>query len=128
MQERGGEPRCRHLVLPACLSLGLVGPVWRELEQRTGCTIKEVALPCRPSPVACGWGGPQAPLPGPGGTHSPANRVLGARYEGDRVIGVHSQNGDDQLFEANHRARLRSFFTRAGVRLGHSRPSSTPTS
>lgn len=48
-----------------------------------------------------------------GGTFLTSERVLGARYDGDRVIGVHSQNGDDQLFEANHFVLASgSFFSR----------------
>ena len=44
--QESGEPRCHHLVLPACLSLGLVGPRLAELEQRTGCIIRRWP-PCR---------------------------------------------------------------------------------
>ena len=48
-----------------------------------------------------------------GGTFLTSERVLGARYDGDRVIGVHSQNGDDQLFEADHFVLASgSFFSR----------------
>ncbi|MGL5567148.1 MAG: glycerol-3-phosphate dehydrogenase subunit GlpB, partial [Plesiomonas sp.] len=35
MVQESGVPGCRHIVLPACLSLGLVGPRLAELEQRT---------------------------------------------------------------------------------------------
>ena len=38
-----------------------------------------------------------------GGTFLTSERVLGARYDAaDKVIGVHSQHGEDQLFEADH--------------------------
>ena len=48
-----------------------------------------------------------------GGTFLTSERVLGARYEGDRVVGVHTQNGDDQLFEAdNFVLASGSFFSR----------------
>ncbi len=48
-----------------------------------------------------------------GGTFLTSERVLGARYEGNRVVGVHSQNGDDQLFEADHFVLASgSFFSR----------------
>ncbi len=112
MQE-SGEPRCHHLVLPACLSLGLVGPRLAELEQRTGCIIKEVAtMP----PSLIGMRMQEAlkrRFMALGGTFLTSERVLGARYEGDRVIGVHSQNGDDQLFEADHFVLASgSFFSR----------------
>ncbi|PJG59364.1 glycerol-3-phosphate dehydrogenase subunit GlpB [Aeromonas cavernicola] len=108
-----GEPRCRHIVLPACLSLGLVGPRLAELEQRTGCTIKEVAT-MPPSLIGMRM---QEALKRRfitvGGTFLSSERVLGARCEGDRVIGVHSQNGDDQLFEAdNFVLASGSFFSR----------------
>ena len=108
-----GEPSCRHIVLPACLSLGLVGPRLAELEKRTGCTIREVAT-MPPSLIGMRM---QEALKrrflALGGTFLTSERVLGARYEGDRVIGVHSQNGDDQLFEAdNFVLASGSFFSR----------------
>ncbi|MCH7372419.1 MULTISPECIES: glycerol-3-phosphate dehydrogenase subunit GlpB [Aeromonas] len=108
-----GEPSCRHIVLPACLSLGLVGPRLAELEKRTGCTIREVAT-MPPSLIGMRM---QEALKrrflALGGTFLTSERVLGARYEGDRVIGVHSQNGDDQLFEAEHFVLASgSFFSR----------------
>ncbi len=111
--QESGEPRCHHLVLPACLSLGLVGPRLAELEQRTGCIIKEVAtMP----PSLIGMRMQEAlkrRFMALGGTFLTSERVLGARYEGDRVIGVHSQNGDDQLFEADHFVLASgSFFSR----------------
>ncbi|WP_287146515.1 glycerol-3-phosphate dehydrogenase subunit GlpB [Aeromonas sp.] len=107
------DPGCRHVVLPACLSLGLVGPRLAELEKRTGCTIKEVAT-MPPSLIGMRM---QEALKrrflALGGTFLTSERVLGARYEGDRVIGVHSQNGDDQLFEADHFVLASgSFFSR----------------
>ena len=113
MVQECGEPGCRHIVLPACLSLGLVGPRLAELEQRTGCTIKEVAtMP----PSLIGMRMQEAlkrRVMTLGGTFLTSERVLGARYDGDRVIGVHSQNGDDQLFEANHFVLASgSFFSR----------------
>ena len=113
MVQECGEPGCRHIVLPACLSLGLVGPRLAELEQRTGCTIKEVAtMP----PSLIGMRMQEAlkrRFQALGGTFLTSERVLGARYEGDRVVGVHSQNGDDQLFEANHFVLASgSFFSR----------------
>ncbi|MGE6170120.1 glycerol-3-phosphate dehydrogenase subunit GlpB [Aeromonas media] len=113
MVQECGEPGCRHIVLPACLSLGLVGPRLAELEQRTGCTIKEVAT-MPPSLIGMRM---QEALKrrflALGGTFLTSERVLGARYEGDRVVGVHSQNGDDQLFEANHFVLASgSFFSR----------------
>ena len=113
MVQECGEPGCRHIVLPACLSLGLVGPRLAELEQRTGCTIKEVAT-MPPSLIGMRM---QEALKrrflALGGTFLTSERVLGARYDGDRVIGVHSQNGDDQLFEANHFVLASgSFFSR----------------
>ncbi|MCY9835911.1 glycerol-3-phosphate dehydrogenase subunit GlpB [Aeromonas media] len=113
MVQECGEPGCRHIVLPACLSLGLVGPRLAELEQRTGCTIKEVAT-MPPSLIGMRM---QEALKrrflALGGTFLTSERVLGARYEGNRVIGVHSQNGDDQLFEANHFVLASgSFFSR----------------
>ncbi|MGU5663291.1 glycerol-3-phosphate dehydrogenase subunit GlpB [Aeromonas sanarellii] len=108
-----GEPGCRHIVLPACLSLGLVGPRLAELEKRTGCTIREVAtMP----PSLIGMRMQEAlkrRLMALGGTFLTSERVLGARYQGDRVLGVHSQNGDDQLFEADHFVLASgSFFSR----------------
>ena len=113
MVQECGKPGCRHIVLPACLSLGLVGPRLAELEQRTGCTIKEVAtMP----PSLIGMRMQEAlkrRFQALGGTFLTSERVLGARYEGDRVVGVHSQNGDDQLFEANHFVLASgSFFSR----------------
>lgn len=113
MVQECGEPGCRHIVLPACLSLGLVGPRLAELEQRTGCTIKEVAtMP----PSLIGMRMQEAlkrRFQALGGTFLTSEQVLGARYEGDRVVGVHSQNGDDQLFEANHFVLASgSFFSR----------------
>ncbi|MFQ2099615.1 glycerol-3-phosphate dehydrogenase subunit GlpB [Aeromonas sanarellii] len=108
-----GEPGCRHIVLPACLSLGLVGPRLAELEKRTGCTIQEVAtMP----PSLIGMRMQEAlkrRFMALGGTFLTSERVLGARYQGDRVLGVHSQNGDDQLFEAdNFVLASGSFFSR----------------
>lgn len=113
MVKECGDPGCRHIVLPACLSLGLVGPRLAELEARTGCTIKEVAT-MPPSLIGMRM---QEALKrrflALGGTFLTSERVLGARYEGDRVIGVHSQNGDDQLFEADHFVLASgSFFSR----------------
>ncbi|MGL6229642.1 glycerol-3-phosphate dehydrogenase subunit GlpB [Aeromonas rivipollensis] len=113
MVKECGEPGCRHIVLPACLSLGLVGPRLAELEARTGCTIKEVAT-MPPSLIGMRM---QEALKrrflALGGTFLTSERVLGARYDGDRVIGVHSQNGDDQLFEADHFVLASgSFFSR----------------
>ncbi|MNJ27830.1 Anaerobic glycerol-3-phosphate dehydrogenase subunit B [compost metagenome] len=113
MVQECGEPGCRHIVLPACLSLGLVGPRLSELEARTGCTIKEVAT-MPPSLIGMRM---QEALKrrflALGGTFLTSERVLGARYDGDRVIGVHSQNGDDQLFEADHFVLASgSFFSR----------------
>ncbi|WP_338892158.1 glycerol-3-phosphate dehydrogenase subunit GlpB [Aeromonas rivipollensis] len=113
MVKESGEPGCRHIVLPACLSLGLVGPRLAELEARTGCTIKEVAT-MPPSLIGMRM---QEALKrrflALGGTFLTSERVLGARYDGDRVIGVHSQNGDDQLFEADHFVLASgSFFSR----------------
>ncbi|NEX90536.1 glycerol-3-phosphate dehydrogenase subunit GlpB [Aeromonas rivipollensis] len=113
MVQECGEPSCRHIVLPACLSLGLVGPRLAELEARTGCTIKEVAT-MPPSLIGMRM---QEALKrrflALGGTFLTSERVLGARYDGDRVIGVHSQNGDDQLFEADHFVLASgSFFSR----------------
>jgi glycerol-3-phosphate dehydrogenase subunit B len=108
-----GVPDCHHIVLPACLSLGLVGPRLSELERRTGCTIKEVAtMP----PSLIGMRMQEAlkrRFMALGGTFLTSERVLGARYEGNRVVGVHSQNGDDQLFEADHFVLASgSFFSR----------------
>ncbi len=113
MVQESGVPDCRHIVLPASLSLGLVGPRLAELEQRTGCTIKEVAtMP----PSLIGMRMQEAlkrRFMALGGTFLTSERVLGARYEGDKVIGVHSQNGDDQLFEAdNFVLASGSFFSR----------------
>lgn len=113
MVKECGEPGCRHIVLPACLSLGLVGPRLAELELRTGCTIKEVAT-MPPSLIGMRM---QEALKrrflALGGTFLTSERVLGARYESDRVVGVHSQNGDDQLFEADHFVLASgSFFSR----------------
>ncbi|MCE9944796.1 MULTISPECIES: glycerol-3-phosphate dehydrogenase subunit GlpB [Aeromonas] len=113
MVKECGEPGCRHIVLPACLSLGLVGPRLSELEARTGCTIKEVAT-MPPSLIGMRM---QEALKRRfltlGGTFLTSERVLGARYDGDRVVGVHSQNGDDQLFEADHFVLASgSFFSR----------------
>ncbi|MFM5095592.1 glycerol-3-phosphate dehydrogenase subunit GlpB [Aeromonas rivipollensis] len=113
MVKECGEPGCRHIVLPACLSLGLVGPRLAELEARTGCTIKEVAT-MPPSLIGMRM---QEALKrrflALGGTFLTSERVLGARYDGDRVVGVHSQNGDDQLFEADHFVLASgSFFSR----------------
>lgn len=113
MVQECGEPGCRHIVLPACLSLGLVGPRLAELEARTGCTIKEVAT-MPPSLIGMRM---QEALKrrflALGGTFLTSERVLGARYDGDRVVGVHSQNGDDQLFEADHFVLASgSFFSR----------------
>ena len=113
MVQESGVPGCRHIVLPACLSLGLVGPRLAELEQRTGCTIKEVAtMP----PSLIGMRMQEAlkrRFMAFGGTFLTSERVLGARYEGDRVVGVHTQNGDDQLFEAdNFVLASGSFFSR----------------
>ncbi len=113
MVQESGEPRCRHLVLPACLSLGLVGPRLTELEQRTGCIIKEVAtMP----PSLIGMRMQEAlkrRFMALGGTFLTSERVLGARYDGDKVIGVHSQHGEDQLFEADHFVLASgSFFSR----------------
>ncbi|MGL5496626.1 MAG: glycerol-3-phosphate dehydrogenase subunit GlpB [Aeromonas sobria] len=113
MVQESGVPDCRHIVLPACLSLGLVGPRLAELEQRTGCTIKEVAtMP----PSLIGMRMQEAlkrRFMALGGTFLTSERVLGARYEGDKVIGVHSQNGDDQLFESdNFVLASGSFFSR----------------
>jgi glycerol-3-phosphate dehydrogenase subunit B len=108
-----GVPGCRHIVLPACLSLGLVGPRLSELERRTGCTIKEVAT-MPPSLIGMRM---QEALKRRfmtlGGTFLTSERVLGARYDGDKVIGVHSQHGEDQLFEADHFVLASgSFFSR----------------
>ncbi|MFQ2651620.1 glycerol-3-phosphate dehydrogenase subunit GlpB [Aeromonas caviae] len=108
-----GVPGCRHIVLPACLSLGLVGPRLSELERRTGCTIKEVAtMP----PSLIGMRMQEAlkrRVMTLGGTFLTSERVLGARYDGDKVIGVHSQHGEDQLFEADHFVLASgSFFSR----------------
>ncbi|WP_323955886.1 glycerol-3-phosphate dehydrogenase subunit GlpB [Aeromonas caviae] len=108
-----GVPGCRHIVLPACLSLGLVGPRLAELERRTGCTIKEVAT-MPPSLIGMRM---QEALKRRfmtlGGTFLTSERVLGARYDGDKVIGVHSQHGEDQLFEADHFVLASgSFFSR----------------
>ncbi|WP_323929932.1 glycerol-3-phosphate dehydrogenase subunit GlpB [Aeromonas caviae] len=108
-----GVPGCRHIVLPACLSLGLVGPLLSELERRTGCTIKEVAtMP----PSLIGMRMQEAlkrRFMALGGTFLTSERVLGARYDGDKVIGVHSQHGEDQLFEADHFVLASgSFFSR----------------
>ncbi|WP_395950065.1 glycerol-3-phosphate dehydrogenase subunit GlpB [Aeromonas mytilicola subsp. aquatica] len=113
MVQECGEPGCRHIVLPACLSLGLAGPRLAELEARTGCTIKEVAT-MPPSLIGMRM---QEALKrrflALGGTFLTSERVLGARYDGDRVVGVHSQNGDDQLFEADHFVLASgSFFSR----------------
>ncbi|MGL5031730.1 MAG: glycerol-3-phosphate dehydrogenase subunit GlpB [Aeromonas sp.] len=113
MVQTSGEPHCRHIVLPACLSLGLVGPRLAQLEQLTGCIIKEVAtMP----PSLIGMRMQEAlkhRFMALGGTFLTSERVLGARYEGDRVIGVHSQNGNDQLFEADHFVLASgSFFSR----------------
>ncbi|MEH8133256.1 glycerol-3-phosphate dehydrogenase subunit GlpB [Aeromonas veronii] len=113
MVQESGVPGCRHIVLPACLSLGLVGPRLAELEQRTSCTIKEVAT-MPPSLIGMRM---QEALKrrfiALGGTFLTSERVLGARYEGDRVVGVHTQNGDDQLFEAdNFVLASGSFFSR----------------
>ena len=108
-----GVPGCRHIVLPACLSLGLVGPRLSELERRTSCTIKEVAtMP----PSLIGMRMQEAlkrRFMALGGTFLTSERVLGARYDGDKVIGVHSQHGEDQLFEADHFVLASgSFFSR----------------
>ncbi|MBL0507991.1 MULTISPECIES: glycerol-3-phosphate dehydrogenase subunit GlpB [Aeromonas] len=108
-----GVPSCRHIVLPACLSLGLVGPRLSELERRTGCTIKEVAtMP----PSLIGMRMQEAlkrRFMALGGTFLTSERVLGARYDSDKVIGVHSQHGEDQLFEADHFVLASgSFFSR----------------
>ncbi len=108
-----GVPGCRHIVLPACLSLGLIGPRLSELERRTGCTIKEVAtMP----PSLIGMRMQEAlkrRFMALGGTFLTSERVLGARYDGDKVIGVHSQHGEDQLFEADHFVLASgSFFSR----------------
>ncbi|MEI4967249.1 glycerol-3-phosphate dehydrogenase subunit GlpB [Aeromonas caviae] len=108
-----GVPGCRHIVLPACLSLGLVGPRLSELERRTGCTIKEVAtMP----PSLIGMRMQEAlkrRFMALGGTFLTSERVLGARYDSDKVIGVHSQHGEDQLFEADHFVLASgSFFSR----------------
>ncbi|MCY9814641.1 glycerol-3-phosphate dehydrogenase subunit GlpB [Aeromonas caviae] len=108
-----GVPGCRHIVLPACLSLGLVSPRLSELERRTGCTIKEVAtMP----PSLIGMRMQEAlkrRFMALGGTFLTSERVLGARYDGDKVIGVHSQHGEDQLFEADHFVLASgSFFSR----------------
>ncbi|MFQ2672251.1 glycerol-3-phosphate dehydrogenase subunit GlpB [Aeromonas caviae] len=108
-----GVPGCRHIVLPACLSLGLVGPRLSELERRTGCTIKEVAtMP----PSLIGMRMQEAlkrRFMALGGTFLTSERVLGASYDGDKVIGVHSQHGEDQLFEADHFVLASgSFFSR----------------
>lgn len=108
-----GVPGCRHIVLPACLSLGLVGPRLSELERRTGCTIKEVAT-MPPSLIGMRM---QEALKRRfmtlGGIFLTSERVLGARYDGDKVIGVHSQHGEDQLFEADHFVLASgSFFSR----------------
>ncbi|WP_429175399.1 glycerol-3-phosphate dehydrogenase subunit GlpB [Aeromonas salmonicida] len=113
MVHESSNPGCRHVVLPACLSLGLVGPRLAELEKRTGCTIKEVAtMP----PSLIGMRMQEAlkrRFQALGGTFLTSERVLGARYEGDKVLGVHSQNGDDQLFEADHFVLASgSFFSR----------------
>ena len=75
-----GVPGCRHIVLPACLSLGLVGPRLSELERRNrlhasgGC--HHAAVPhrhagCRRPQSAASW-----PF---GGTFLTSERVLGAR-------------------------------------------------
>lgn len=113
MVHESSDPGCRHVVLPACLSLGLVGLRLAELEKRTGCTIKEVAtMP----PSLIGMRMQEAlkrRFQALGGTFLTSERVLGARYEGDKVLGVHSQNGDDQLFEADHFVLASgSFFSR----------------
>ncbi|XAG67616.1 glycerol-3-phosphate dehydrogenase subunit GlpB [bacterium 19CA06SA08-2] len=113
MVHESSDPGCRHVALPACLSLGLVGPRLAELEKRTGCTIKEVAtMP----PSLIGMRMQEAlkrRFQALGGTFLTSERVLGARYEGDKVLGVHSQNGDDQLFEADHFVLASgSFFSR----------------
>ncbi|MFQ2903526.1 glycerol-3-phosphate dehydrogenase subunit GlpB [Aeromonas caviae] len=115
-----GVPGCRHIVLPACLSLGLVGPRLSELERRTGCTIKEVAtMP----PSLIGMRMQEAlkrRFMALGGTFLTSERVLGARYDGDKVIGVHSQHGEDQLFEADHFVLASGSFFNRGLesRLG----------
>ncbi|MFQ2717814.1 glycerol-3-phosphate dehydrogenase subunit GlpB [Aeromonas caviae] len=113
MVQECGVPGCRHIVLPACLSLGLVGPRLSELERRTGCTIKEVAtMP----PSLIGMRMQEAlkrRFMALGGTFLTSERVLGASYDGDKVIGVHSQHGEDQLFEADHFVLASgSFFSR----------------
>ncbi|WP_368228891.1 glycerol-3-phosphate dehydrogenase subunit GlpB [Aeromonas sp. R10-1] len=113
MMQGCGVPGCRHIVLPACLSLGLVGPRLSELERRTGCTIKEVAtMP----PSLIGMRMQEAlkrRFMALGGTFLTSERVLGASYDGDKVIGVHSQHGEDQLFEADHFVLASgSFFSR----------------
>ncbi|KTA77244.1 glycerol-3-phosphate dehydrogenase subunit GlpB [Aeromonas salmonicida] len=113
MVHESSDPGCRHVVLPACLSLGLVGSRLADLEKRTGCTIKEVAtMP----PSLIGMRMQEAlkrRFQALGGTFLTSERVLGARYEGDKVLGVHSQNGDDQLFEADHFVLASgSFFSR----------------
>jgi glycerol-3-phosphate dehydrogenase subunit B len=65
-----------------------------------------------------------------GGTFLTSERVLGARYDGDKVIGVHSQHGEDQLFEADHFVLASGSFFSRGLesRLGaFVNPSSMPT-
>ncbi|MFL9594024.1 glycerol-3-phosphate dehydrogenase subunit GlpB [Aeromonas schubertii] len=100
MHEAGGH--CHHLVLPACLTLGLVGERLSELEKRTGCTIREVAT-MPPSLIGMRL---QETLKrrfiALGGTYLTSERVQGAHCENDRVIGLYSQNGEDVLFEADH--------------------------
>lgn len=93
---------CRHVILPACLTLGRVDERLHELEKRTGCTIREVAtMP----PSLIGMRMQEAlrrRFVALGGTFLTSERVLGARCIGDRVQGLYSQNGEDLLFEAEH--------------------------
>lgn len=107
-----GTP-CSHVILPACLTLGLVGPRLAELEKRTGCTIREVAT-MPPSLIGMRL---QESLKqrflALGGTFLTSERVQGAHCEGDRVVGLFSQNGEDILFEADHFVLATgSFFSR----------------
>ncbi|WP_111874788.1 glycerol-3-phosphate dehydrogenase subunit GlpB [Aeromonas bivalvium] len=112
LREHQAPADCQ-LVLPACLSQGLVGSRLAELEGQCGCTLREVAtLP----PSLIGMRMQEAltrRFVALGGTFLTSERVLGARVAGDRVIGVHSQNGDDLLFEADHFVLASgSFFSR----------------
>ena len=113
-------PDCRHLVLPACLSLGLVGPRLAELEQLTQCTLREVAT-MPPSLIGMRMQDAlRRRFQALGGTFLISERVLGATLDGNKVTGVYSQNGADQLFEADDFVLASgSFFSRGLVsRLG----------